>query len=314
MQSTSKPIASEQMVQRAWQDPLACAAAVAYQDCCFLHTSLPNEQTGRYSYLCIQPEESIEANTLDALDRIAPNEQWFGYLAYELGQDIEALPSTRPNTLPTPRLRLVRYAHLYRFDHQSQTVEANADAPPLQIATPDKTQAKIHTLSSNMDKARYLECVERTKAHIHEGAFYQANITRKFYGTWSNANPFNLYARLCAASPAPYSAFVRHGEHCILSSSPEQFLSVNAQRQLSSRPIKGTLRGEDARELLSQSAKDKAENLMIVDLMRNDFSRVCEKGSVHVSDLYNIQSYQSLHHMVSTVTGKLHPTTSTADI
>ncbi|MBV8940042.1 MAG: anthranilate synthase component I family protein, partial [Alphaproteobacteria bacterium] len=124
----------------------------------------------------------------------------------------------------------------------------------------------------------------------------------------------SLFERLCEASPAPYSACLKLGDAAVLSSSPERFLTLDAQGRLETRPIKGSAPrhidvAEDARlrAALAASAKDRAENLMIVDLMRNDFSRVCLPGSVQVSGLYDVSSFATIHHMASVVTGRVRP-------
>ena len=167
-------------------------------------------------------------------------------------------------------------------------------------------------LTSNLTRAEYEHIVAATIERIRAGDFYQANITRKFFGEFAQEpNSFELFTKLCEASPAPYSAYIRHGESAILSSSPECFLSIDAAGVMTTRPIKGSAQrlmddAEDAknREALSVSEKNHAENLMIVDLMRNDLARVSEPMSVKVIEQSKLYSYRTIHHLISTIRSK----------
>ncbi len=173
-----------------------------------------------------------------------------------------------------------------------------------------------------MSKADYLSKVDLIREAILAGEFYQANLTRKFSGTFAHTpEPFTIFENLCEASPAPYAAFVHTGDACILSSSPERFLQVDAGSRVESRPIKGTLARDIRREpdaigraRLASSEKDRAENLMIVDLMRNDLARGCVLGSVHVENLFEVATYATLHHMDSTIVGQKRPEVSTLEL
>jgi para-aminobenzoate synthetase component I len=170
---------------------------------------------------------------------------------------------------------------------------------------------EIGELKTGIDKASYSTKIDAIQSYIANGDIYQANLTYKNAASFSGSS-IGLYKSLRDVSPAPYSAFLNSGFGTILSSSPEQLLTLEEKNKLSTRPIKGTIsRGktsdEDAslqRKLLT-SKKDRAELLMIVDLERNDLSRVCEPGTVDVPELMGLESYSHLHHLVSTVTGKL---------
>jgi anthranilate/para-aminobenzoate synthase component I len=170
----------------------------------------------------------------------------------------------------------------------------------------------IESLHSNMSRAEYLAHAGAIIARIHAGDLYQANLTRKFGGTFAAApDGFSLFCRLCELSPGAYSAYLRCGDTHIISSSPELFLSIDAAGRMLSEPIKGSApRGASQsadlalRRSLEESGKDRAENLMIVDLMRHDFSRVCEPGSVQVPALFTVTSHASIHHLSSRIVGK----------
>ena len=134
---------------------------------------------------------------------------------------------------------------------------------------------------------------------IRAGELYQANLTRKFYGE-IKADPFELFCKLTEISPAPYSAYIKFGDTHIISASPEKFLSIE-NGVAETCPIKGTLSSSSPAALLALSEKDRAENLMIVDLMRNDLAKTCT--NVRVPKLFEITSYKAYHHMSSTILG-----------
>jgi para-aminobenzoate synthetase component I len=179
-----------------------------------------------------------------------------------------------------------------------------------QAGTP--TPPSIHSLKSNLSRAEYETIVSRTIEQIRAGNFYQANITRKFYGSFDHTpDSWQIFEALCAASPAPYSAYIRHGSVAVLSSSPECLLTVDSRGTMTTRPIKGSARrGTDEtsdaaiRDALKASDKNHAENLMIVDLMRNDLSRVSEPQTVNVVEQSALYSYRTIHHLISTIQSK----------
>jgi para-aminobenzoate synthetase component 1 len=157
---------------------------------------------------------------------------------------------------------------------------------------------------------------------IHAGDLFQANLARGWNGRLkTGATPGAVMAALHARGPAPFGGFLTLGDRAILSNSPERFISLNAAGHLETRPIKGTRpRGKTPAEdavlaaELRASEKDRAENLMIVDLMRHDLSKVAEVGSVRVTALNALESYANVHHLVSTVTAQLMPGKTAADV
>lgn len=166
--------------------------------------------------------------------------------------------------------------------------------------------------------ADYLALIERAQEHIRRGDVYQICLTNEISAE-TRIDSLEAFLRLREANPAPYSNFLRFGEEAVVSASPEQFLHISAHRQISSKPIKGTRprskdTAEDAAlsEELRNNVKERAENLMIVDLMRNDFSAVAEADSVAVTKLFDIESYASVHQLVSTVTASLRAESTVA--
>ena len=165
-------------------------------------------------------------------------------------------------------------------------------------------------VTSSFSKAGYLSAVERVRGHIHAGDIFQANLSQQLL-IQSNDTPLQIYGRLRACNAAPFAAFYQHDDWAIVSASPERFLKV-ADRIVTTRPIKGTRHrrsGPEAdlftRDELRQSEKDVAENVMIVDLLRNDLSRVCEPGTVSVPQLCAVETYETVQHLVSEVRGRL---------
>jgi para-aminobenzoate synthetase component 1 len=174
------------------------------------------------------------------------------------------------------------------------------------------------TVASNFTHRDYVRAVARAKEYIAAGDIYQVNLSQRLHAPLAST-PFDLYRRLASTNPAPFAAYFETPDAAVVSCSPERFLQVRSGL-VETRPIKGTRpRGstptEDRRmaaELLA-SEKDRAENVMIVDLERNDLGRVCEFGSVHVPELFALESYATVHHLVSTVRGRLRPGTTALD-
>lgn len=169
-----------------------------------------------------------------------------------------------------------------------------------------KAQFKNETEFKNYEQA-----FEKVKKYIQQGDCYQVNLTQKF-SAQCQGDPFDAYMNLRRVSPAPFSAFIRGTNDAVISLSPERFL-LNRQGQIETRPIKGTSRrdlqntkiDEASAEQLSSSEKDRAENLMIVDLLRNDLGKISNTGSVKVSGLFRVESFSNVHHLVSTITSTL---------
>jgi para-aminobenzoate synthetase component 1 len=176
-------------------------------------------------------------------------------------------------------------------------------------------------LRSTFTRRGYLDAVSRVREYIVAGDIFQANLSQRFQGGLPEA-PFELYRRLRRRNPAPFAAYLAFGELAVLSASPERFLRLAQERRLvETRPIKGTRpRGlgpmHDAAlgRALAESQKDRAENVMIVDLLRNDLSRVCRPGTVRVPELFALEHHPTVHHLVSTVVGELDSDAAAADL
>lgn len=315
--------------QLAWVEPLVFAQQFRHADMALLYSSLQESHSGRYSFLFTQPLATHRSSvwedwpTTVATDSGLP--QWVGFLGYGLREPNHTGAASPIVTAP---MQFMRYARLWRFDHIARHIDAyTSEAARPDTVLPAIPPTHVHppalrSIASNFTRAEYEAAVERTIECIRRGEFYQANITRKFYGQFAAApDSWEMFCRLSVASPAPYSTYLCHEGQAILSSSPECFLRIDTTGIATTRPIKGSARrsinaDDDARirHALATSEKNHAENLMIVDLMRNDLSRVCESGSVTVSEQSGLYSYATIHHLISTIHGKKRPDCSVRDV
>ncbi|WP_414587744.1 aminodeoxychorismate synthase component I [Scytonema sp. PCC 10023] len=254
-----------------------------------------------------------------------------GYFGYELKAECGG-KLENPSQLPDATFLLAE--RVIAFDHQEQTTyllcltkmgeRAQAEAwfntieqqlrtlPPLPPSLQEYSQKSV-TFRFSRSYQTYLDDIQQCLQEIAEGETYEVCLTNKIH-TDSSPDPLTLYRTLRRTNPAPYSAFLRFNDLAILSSSPERFLKIDRDRWVESKPIKGTrARGETPeadlamRENLRSEEKDRAENLMIVDLLRNDLGPVCEVGSVHVPKLMDVETYATVHQLVSTICGRLRP-------
>jgi len=203
-----------------------------------------------------------------------------------------------------------RAEQVKRWLDRANVVPNRHEARVLPIETPQFSLDVHPNLTSNMDRATYLRAIERAIEYIYAGDCFQVNIAQRLQMQASIA-PLDLYEKLRTRNPAPFAGYFDLGDHVILSASPERFLRV-AAGEVETRPIKGTRpRGKNQADderfahELQTSVKDRAENVMIVDLLRNDLGRVCEYGSVRVEALCRLESYEYVHHLVSEVRGRL---------
>lgn len=259
-----------------------------------------------------------------------------GYLGYDLGRHLEAIPDINVPEPGLPDLALGVYGWVLAFDHvtgeawlmahhddgEQAAIENELDLVEGVLAGPCAPAGAFRLARppvSRTPRAEYLAAVERALHHIEAGDIYQVNLSHRLESEW-HGDPFALYSALRQAAPAPYSAYLDFGETKLLSASPERFLRLEAG-QVETRPIKGTrprnpdprIDRELAAELLA-SEKDRAENLMIVDLLRNDLGRVCRIGSVAVPEMFALEGFSNVWHLVSTVTGNLRPGLGPADL
>ena len=263
-----------------------------------------------------------------------------GYLGYELGRHLESLPGSAVDDLGMTDMAIGLYDWVVSRDHATgetwavatgfpdtdeagarrrlkwieETLREDAAAPGRAAVAP-----RAGELSSGFTRNGYLQAVAAIKDYIAAGDVYQVNLSQRFEAPYPG-DPWELYLRLRHFNPAPFAAYLGYTDATVLSASPETFLDAAGGR-VRTRPIKGTRpRGMDAasdERLLAElrsSAKDRAENVMIVDLMRNDLGRVCVPGTIEAPELFAVEEYPTVFQMVSTVQGQLTPTVDAVDV
>jgi para-aminobenzoate synthetase component 1 len=208
------------------------------------------------------------------------------------------------------------YPQVLRYHHdQQQWSEVGHLSQQLQAPTQPKAEIAKLTFVPQVSKQAYTQAVRQAQEYISAGDIYQVNLALPWHADWpEQADALAYYRRLRQISPAPHAAFVRMADTTILSASPELFLKIQG-RKITTRPIKGTrprfpndpIRDAASASELPLCEKERAELLMITDLERNDLGQVCEFGSVHTPDLWRVESFAQVYHLVSTVTGLLKP-------
>ncbi|MFH6906514.1 aminodeoxychorismate synthase component 1 [Vibrio fluvialis] len=249
-----------------------------------------------------------------------------GYFAYDLGRRVERLPSLAEHDLTAPDMAVGLYEWAIVVDHQLKTARVigqNIENAESLLADSNQKPLMPFALSSpwqsNMTPNSYREKFTQVQEYLLSGDCYQINLAQRFQAHYQGSE-WLAYLKLEQFNLAPFSAFIRTEQGAILSVSPERFLQVK-DRIIETKPIKGTRpRSDDpvvdaanAAEL-AQAEKDQAENLMIVDLLRNDIGRVAKPGSVHVPRLFDIESFPAVHHLVSTIRAELDSQYDCADL
>lgn len=248
---------------------------------------------------------------------------WFGYLAYDLKNEIEKLDSKNEDGLDFPEMNFFcpRWVFIlnkntlivYFYDNDFSEDEILDLIQNIQQLTINKHHlAKLNDIKFKISREEYLKSINKLKEHIRRGDIYEVNFCQEFYAENTCIEPEQTYRKLMEVSPTPYSCFYRLGKKYLLSASPERFIK-KVGNKIISQPIKGTAkRGADIeedkliKEQLYKDLKERAENIMIVDLVRNDLSRTAAKGSVRVEELCGIYSFPQVHQMISTVVSELN--------
>ncbi|MFH0270874.1 aminodeoxychorismate synthase component I [Vibrio jasicida] len=249
-----------------------------------------------------------------------------GYFSYDLGRRVESMPELAAKDLQTPDMAVGLYEWALVVDHKLKTailVGQNTQAAWQWLNSQSPVDVEDFKLigdwQSNMTQASYASRFDRVQEYLLSGDCYQINLAQRFNAPYQGSE-WQAYLKLEAANQAPFSAFIRMPKSTLLSISPERFLELK-DNVIETKPIKGTRpRGVDTvqdqanAQDLQTAEKDQAENLMIVDLLRNDIGRVASPGSVHVPKLFDIESFPAVHHLVSTIRANLNPQYSAADL
>lgn len=260
-----------------------------------------------------------------------------GYFGYDLGRQFETVlkqkagqkSEGKTQEYNTPDMAVGLYTWSVIKDKQTQcfylcALDTHPHPSARQIENTickndESTFALTQPWQSNMSQVEYQQKIAQIHTYLADGDCYQINLAQRFKATYQG-NEWQAYKKLRVSNQAPFSAFIRLPDTAILSISPERFISINGNK-VQTKPIKGTRARSDTPSQdqaninsLLTSEKDQAENLMIVDLLRNDLSKHCLAGSVRVPELFKIESFKAVHHLVSTVIGQLSPTSSALDL
>jgi len=272
-----------------------------------------------------EEEKLIKTNIFKVIDHIESifHEKWqyyFGFLAYDLYRQIEPV-ETMADFYELPDYYLIFPAKMLLINHTSHEVtEYSYDSSTLNLECVDQNNNDTKTqVRFNETKNAYLEKINHIKQLIAEGEVYQINYTMRLSLTGPNSG-YSFFRKLYQINPAPFSVYARL-PHCeIISNSPERFVMMDDTRVIT-EPIKGTIKraqnrtkDEKYKGMLKSSEKDSAELSMIVDLLRNDLSKVCIPGSVEVRDHKRLETFSNVHHLISTIQGKLCQNISFADL
>lgn len=273
----------------------------------------------------------LMADTGNALEKlqefISADRRWlFGHLGYDLKNEIENVHSSNLDKVQFPDLYFFQPEILIKFDGKQMFIKSsNRDAGEiydeiLRAGDPSPVIPGPINIQSRIGKQEYISIIQKLKRNILRGDCYEINFCQEFFAEDVIIDPVDVYKKLSAVSPNPFSGFYKLANKYLLCASPERFLKKKGNK-LISQPIKGTskrdrdkVEDDEFKEELRQSAKDRSENVMVVDLIRNDLSKICLEGTVKVDELYGVYSFPQVHQMISTISGELKPDISFKEI
>ena len=260
---------------------------------------------------------SVWGENIAEADEFVTQSPWvFGHLAYELQHVSFGITPKKDDGIGFPLFHffapqiVLEYNNGLRIyaDEPQQVFDAISQTTPLDISS---VSSPI-TLASKLTKEEYISRINALRQHIHRGDCYEINFCHEFFSGHCSIDPFSCFQKLMEISPNPFSAFYRLNDQYLLCASPERFLAKKNGRVFS-QPIKGTIKrdlqstveDEKLKQQLLHSQKEQAENVMVVDLVRNDLTRICKAATVQVDELFGIYSFPQVHQMISTISGEL---------
>jgi len=300
--------------------------ASRFGSCCFLDNSGYDSALHAHEFLLgcgeVASIELTPGGIPEKLDAFldANKGKWiFAHFSYDYRQSLRVMDSEKPNPIGfaparlfVPAVCLKGNAEEIQIAWSAPEVDMEAFFKEVMLEPLQPEPQVVVSLSPLIDRKHYVEIIQQLRAHILRGDCYEINFCQEFRAMPAPSAPLSIYKGLTHASPNPFSCFYKAGASYLMCASPERFLAKRGQ-QLFSQPIKGTAkrfpgdgRADDAsREALRGSKKELSENVMVVDLVRNDLSKICERASVKVDELFGIYSYPQVHQMISTVSGVL---------
>lgn len=266
---------------------------------------------------------------LAAMEAFTIQKRWlFGHLGYDLKNGLEKdLSSSHPDRVGFADLSFFEPQIVIRLSGSAMSIEAAdpsavfkaiEETPGGDLNAYHKTDLRIR---QKISRDEYLSIVRKLQQHILRGDCYEVNFCQEFFAEDAVIDPLKVYKHLSDISPNPFSGLYRQNDRWLLCASPERFIRKEGRRILS-QPIKGTAKripgneqmDEQQKQELYHNPKDRSENVMVVDLVRNDLAKVCEEGTVKVDELYGIYSFPQVHQMISTISGEVKENVSFADI
>jgi para-aminobenzoate synthetase component I len=300
---------------------------------CFLDNQQYNFTTPNFECLvAVGCKKNITLQSGNAFEQLKifakANNQWlFGHLGYDLKNETEQLASTHFDGIQFSDTHFFVPQIVLQLNATSLTIfceDENAEDIFVTIQSCPKTiyeepTPKI-TIKNRFSKEEYLQSVQNLQQHIARGDCYEINFCQEFYAEDAIINPLAIYNKLSDISPTPFSAFYRVDDNYCMCASPERYIK-KVGNKIISQPIKGTAKrsvnnveDEQNKTNLLQSSKERSENVMVVDLVRNDLSRICKQGSVKVEELFGIYSFPQVHQMISTVVGAVDENINWVDV
>lgn len=300
--------------------------------CCFLdnhqyHSTHQNVEclVGAGAATVFSPQENI-LEQLSSFNK-EHNDWLFGHISYDLKNELAPLESKHPDHIGFPDILFFQPETVLQLKENQLIISTLTTTPEIifskitNIQTAGIQYPASISIESRIDKEEYLTIIEKLRAHIQRGDCYELNYCQEFYATGVKINALQVYTQLTAISPNPFSCFYKLDDKYVLCASPERYLQKKGDHILS-QPIKGTFKrnltdaeSDNALKLqLQQSEKDKSENVMVVDLVRNDLSKICKEGTVKVDELFGVYSFPQVHQMISTITGELKEGIDLSDI
>ena len=267
-------------------------------------------------------------NALNDLQKFLDEKpRWlFGHLAYDLKNEIESVTSSYKSRHGFPDIFFFEPKIIIRLSEKEMEIQTEKDAAKIfneimQIGGGSELKNDPINIQKRISKKEYIDTIEQLKRHILRGDCYEINYCMEFFAEEAIVDPLLVYQRLSNTSPNPFSALYKLEDKWLICASPERFLKREGNRILS-QPIKGTSsrflkddrKDKESKEELYTSEKDRSENVMVVDLVRNDLARVCKEGTVKVDELFGIYSFPQVHQMISTVSGELQDGVSISEI
>jgi para-aminobenzoate synthetase component I len=292
---------------------------------CFLDNQQYQVQPHKYECLVAAGAISILNDDFASLDNFIKENKWtFGHLSYELGNRLVGLTSHKKNDIGFPEFFFFKPEVLLFIEDSKLTIEAPDPQRIYQDIINSISDICFHAteinIKSKFSKEEYISAIEKLKHHIHIGDCYEINFCQEFYAENVTIDPVSIYSKLIDISPNPFSALYRINDSYLICASPERFLQKKGEYILS-QPMKGTSKrgattsdDDIIKKELYENEKERAENVMVVDLVRNDLSKICEEGTVVVEELFGIYTFPQVHQMVSTIKGKLMAGVSLSEI